>query len=240
MGTNHRTGLAAYKQIQSAVLERIENGHLKPGDSVHSERELAKIHSVSLMTARHALTELERDGIVVRRRGAGTFVAPPKIHFNKLVGFTEQMASRGLQASSKTLVAKVVTGESEIAARLNLSPSATLVKVERLRQGGTEPFSLETCYFSAEGFSGLTKAPLAQASLFAILEREYKLEIAYADEEIDATAADTRMADLFGIAKGSPLLRIRQIIFSTAGRPEIYVVGIYRADRHTLLVRRFR
>ncbi len=86
----------------------------------------------------------------------------------------------------------------------------------------------------------MTKAPLAQSSLFAILEREYKLEIAYADEEIDAIAADTRMADLFGVAKGSPLLRIRQIIFSTAGRPEIYVLGIYRADRHTLLVRRFR
>ena len=192
------------------------------------------------MTARHALTELEREGIVVRRRGAGTFVAPPKIHFNKLVGFSEQMASRGLQASSKTLVAKVVTGESEIAARLNLPPSAALVKIERLRQGGMEPFSLETCYFSAERFDRLAKTQLAHGSLFAILERDYKLEIAHADEEIDAIAADVRMADLFGVAKGSPLLRIRQVIFSTAGRPEIYVFGIYRADRHTLLVRRFR
>lgn len=240
MGQNHRNGVAAYKRIQAVILERIEGGHLKPGDSVHSERELAKIHSVSLMTARHALTELEREGIVVRRRGAGTFVAPPKIHFNKLVGFTEQMASRGLQASSKTLVAKVVNGEPEIAARLNLSPSATLLKVERLRVGGAEPFSVETCYLSAERFAGLTKAPLAHGSLFAILERDYKLEIAHADEEIDAVAADARMADLFGVAKGSPLLRIRQVIFSTAGRPEIYVLGIYRADRHTLLVRRFR
>ena len=240
MGKNHRNGLAAYKQIQSAVLEQIESGSLKPGDSVHSERELAKIHDVSLMTARHALTELEREGIVVRRRGAGTFVAPPKIHFNKLVGFTEQMASRGLTASSKTLIAKVITGESEIAARLNLSPSAALVKVERLRQGGTEPFSLETCYLSAERFPGLTKTSFAQGSLFAVLEREYKLEIAHADEEIDAIAADARMAEVFGVPKGSPLLRIRQIIFSAGGRPEIYVGGIYRADRHTLLVRRFR
>jgi GntR family transcriptional regulator len=240
MGQNHRDGVAAYKKIQSAILERIEGGHLRPGDSVHSERELAKIHSVSLMTARHALTELEREGIVVRRRGVGTFVAPPKIHFNKLVGFTEQMASRGLQASSRTLVAKVVSGEPEIAARLNLSPSTSLVKVERLRQGGGEPFSLETCYFSAERFAALTKEPVAHGSLFAILERDYKLEIAHADEEIDAIAADARMADLFDVAKGSPLLRIRQVIFSTAGRPEIYVLGIYRADRHTLLVRRFR
>jgi GntR family transcriptional regulator len=99
---------------------------------------------------------------------------------------------------------------------------------------------LETCYFSAERFARLTTAPLAHSSLFAILERDYKLEIAHADEEIDAIAADTRMAELFGVAKGSPLLRIRQIIFSTAGRPEIYVLGIYRADRHTLVVRRFR
>jgi GntR family transcriptional regulator len=240
MTQNHGNGLPAYKRIQSAILELIEEGKLKPGDPVHSERELAKIHSVSLMTARHALTGLEREGIVVRRRGAGTFVAPPKIHFNKLVGFTEQMASRGLPASSKTLTAKVVTGEPEIAARLNLPPSASLVKVERLRQGGGEPFSLETCYFSAERFAGLTKAPLAQGSLFALLERDYDLEIHHADEEIDAVAADAKMADLFEVAKGSPLLRIRQVIFSTAGKPEIFVMGIYRADRHTLLVRRFR
>src|SRR5262249_58140739 len=115
-----RNGVAAYRRIQAAILDRIEGGHLRPGDSVHSERELAKIHSVSLMTARHALSELERNGIVVRRRGAGTFVAPPKIHFNKLIGFSEQMAARGLPASSKTLIAKVVSDEPEIASRLNL------------------------------------------------------------------------------------------------------------------------
>src|SRR5437870_12912692 len=89
-------GTPAYKRIRSAILKRIERGHLKPGDVVDSERELAKIHHVSLMTARHALAVLEREGMVERRRGSGTFVAPPKIHFNKLVSFTEQMASRGL------------------------------------------------------------------------------------------------------------------------------------------------
>src|ERR1041385_5112235 len=140
--------VAAYKRIQTAILDRIEGGDLRPGDSVNSERELAKLHSVSLMTARHALTELERDGIVIRRQGAGTFVAPPKIHFNKLIGFTEQMAARSLSASSKTLSAKVVNGQLDIASRLNLPPSAPLVRIERLRQAGSEPFSLETCYCS--------------------------------------------------------------------------------------------
>src|SRR5215469_9042050 len=89
-----KNGVPAYQQIQNKILQRLETGHLKPGDVVDSERELARIHGVSLMTARHALAGLEREGKVVRRRGAGTFVAPPKIHFNKLMSYTEQMSVR--------------------------------------------------------------------------------------------------------------------------------------------------
>jgi GntR family transcriptional regulator len=236
----NRNGTPAYQRIQSVILKRIETGFLKPGDAVDSERELARIHSVSLMTARHALTELEREGAVVRRRGAGTFVAPPKIHFNKLMSFTEQMASRGLVGCSKILSARIIESEPEIAARLSLSPEDRLGKVERLRQGAGEPFALETCYFSAERFTGLIHAPLERGSLFAILEHDYGLEIAHADEEIDAIAADGKTAELFAINRGAPLLRVRQVIYSTVGRSEIYVLGLYRADRHTLLIRRFR
>ena len=75
-----QNGMPAYRRIQGAILKRIEGGRLKPGDAVSSERELAKIHSVSLMTARHALAGLEKEGVVERKRGSGTFVAP--IHFN--------------------------------------------------------------------------------------------------------------------------------------------------------------
>src|SRR5438552_1484821 len=201
----NRNGTPAYQRIQSVILKRIEAGHLKPGDAVDSERELAKIHRVSLMTARHALTELEREGAVVRRRGAGTFVAPPKIHFNKLMSFTEQMASRGLVGCSRILSARIIESEPEIAARLSLSSEDRLVKVERLRQGAGETFALETCYFSAQRFGGLIRSPLERGSLFSILEHDYRLEIAHADEEIDAIAADAKTADLFAIQRGAPL-----------------------------------
>src|SRR5579864_4787190 len=116
---NNQNGTPAYKKIQATILKRIESGHLKPGDAVESERELAKIHRVSLMTARHALTVLEREGMVQRRRGAGTFVAPPKIHFNKLTSFTEQMTSRSLNACSKVLSFGVVDNEDRKSTRLN-------------------------------------------------------------------------------------------------------------------------
>src|SRR6202158_1076506 len=97
----------AYQRIQSGIRKRIEAGLLRSGDPVTSERDLAKLHEVSLMTARHALASLEREGIVERRRGIGTFVAEPKIHFNKLMSYTEQMAARSLVAASKILFGKM-------------------------------------------------------------------------------------------------------------------------------------
>jgi GntR family transcriptional regulator len=235
-----RNGVPAYQRIQTAILKRLESGLLKPGDTVNSERELAKIHRVSLMTARHALAGLEREGMVVRRRGAGTFVAPPKIHFNKLMSYTEQMSSRSLAASSKLLSLGTIDTEPEIAARLALPANGRLIKLERLRLGANEPFAIETCYLSAEDFAGLTQSPLDRVSLFSILEHDYGLEIAHADEEIDATIADPHTARLLGIPHGAPVLRIRQLIYSTKGKTALYVLGLYRSDRHTLLIRRFR
>src|SRR3979490_2007879 len=154
-----RNGIPAYQQIQDVIRKRIESGQLRSGDAVASERDLAKLHQVSLMTARHALASLEREGIVERRRGIGTFVAAPKIHFNKLMSYTEQMSSRSLTAGSKVLFAKVLDNENEAAARLSLPPTSKIVQRERLRHAAGEPFALETCYLSAREFPRFVDAP---------------------------------------------------------------------------------
>jgi GntR family transcriptional regulator len=240
MAENRRNGLPAYQQIQQVIRQRIEAKQLKPGNAVSSERELAKIHGVSLMTARHALVGLEREGIVERRRGAGTFVAPPRIHFNKLMSYTEQMASRGLPPSSKVITAKIVAGEQEIAARLRLGAISRMVKIERVRLTGDEPFALETCYLPGDEFAGLVHAPLGRSSLFSTLEHDYGVELAYADEEVDATVAESRVAQLLDLRPGAPLLRMRQVIYSSKTKPVIYVIGFYRSERHSLFTRRMR
>lgn len=240
MSTHHRNGTPVYKRIQGDIRKKIESSELKPGDAVASERELAKIHKVSLMTARHALAGLEREGIVERRRGAGTFVASPKIHFNKLMSYTEHMSSRGLSPRSRVLVAKIVDEEAEVAARLGLPATSALVKIQRLRETGEDPFALETCYLPASEFAELVNAPLGRVSLFVTLEHDYGVELAYADEEVDATAADAIVAELLGVTRGASVLRIRQVIYSTKGKATIYGVGFYRSERHTLFIRRFR
>jgi GntR family transcriptional regulator len=240
MQGNHRDGTPVYKRIQNAIRKRIEAAELKAGDAVASERELAKAHKVSLMTARHALAGLEREGLVERRRGAGTFVAAPKIQFNKLMSYTEHMSSRGLTPRSRVLLAKVIDDEQEIAARLGLPAASRLVKIVRLRLTGEEPFAMETCYLPAKEYSALLSAPLGRSSLFGALQHNYGVELAYADEEIDATVADSNLAEMLALQKGAAILRIRQVIYSTNGKAIVYVVGYYRSERHTLFIRRFR
>lgn len=231
---------SAYQRIQQVIRTWIETGQLRPGDAVASERELARIHQVSLITARHALQSLEREGLLERRRGVGTFVATPKIHFNKLMSYTEQMASRGLPTRSKIIYSGLLSDEPEIAARLSLSPTSTLVKIERVRLAADQPFALEACHLSAEKFSGMVDTPLERSSLFETLEENYGIELSYSDDEIDSTAADARVATLLDVPRGTPLLRIRQLICTTAGTPAIHVQGLYLWRWHTLVVRRFR
>jgi GntR family transcriptional regulator len=237
----HNNGMPAYKRIQAEIRSEIDSGALRSGNLVPSERELARLHDVSLMTARHALASLEREGIVERRRGVGTFVAAPKIHFNKLMSYTEQMGSRGLTPASKVLMAKVVDDEEEATARLSLAPRSRVLKLERLRHAaGGEPFALETCYLPADPFANLQSGKLENDSLFSTLQRDYQVELSYSDEEVDATAADPRTAELLGLPKRAPILRIRQVIFSTKGAVTLYVLGLYRSDRHNLVIRRYR
>jgi GntR family transcriptional regulator len=240
MATKHHSAIPAYQRIQSAIRKRIDAGQLRPGDPVTSERDLAKLHEVSLMTARHALASLEREGIVERRRGIGTFVAAPRIHFNKLMSYTEQMAARSLVAASRILFGKIIDDEPDVAARLSLAPTDLIIKLQRLRHASDVPFALETCYLSAAQFPEILSAPLHRDSLFAILERDYGVKLGYADEEIDATAADAQTSELLGVPRREPLLRIRQLIYSADEKPLIYVLGIYRSDRHNFVIRRFR
>jgi GntR family transcriptional regulator len=66
---------ALYRQIIDAVKREISAGRLAPGSSLPSFRALAEELLVSLITVKRAYEELEREGIIYRRQGLGTFIA---------------------------------------------------------------------------------------------------------------------------------------------------------------------
>ena len=66
---------ALYQQIVDRIKREIAEGRLQPGAALPSFRQLAEDLLVSVITVKRAYEELERDGIIFRRQGLGTFVA---------------------------------------------------------------------------------------------------------------------------------------------------------------------
>src|SRR5438094_518672 len=118
------------------------------------------------------------------------------------MSYNEQMSSRGLAPKSKLITGKIVYNEDEIGAQLNLPPGVAMVKIERVRHATEEPFAVETCYLPDADFPGLLGKYLATNSLFFVVEHEFGITLSYADEEVDATAADERVAALLSMSCG--------------------------------------
>lgn len=68
-----------YKKIYHFIKEQIESGRLQIGDRLPTEKELSEQFSVSRITSKRALVELEQEGLITRSRGKGSFVAENQV-----------------------------------------------------------------------------------------------------------------------------------------------------------------
>src|SRR6266436_805208 len=83
-GSQVRTRVPRYHQIAQVLRERIRSGSIGPGERLDNQRRLAEDFGVTLMTLRQALEVLERDSLITRRHGLGTFVASPSVDYDIL------------------------------------------------------------------------------------------------------------------------------------------------------------
>ncbi len=229
-----------YARIYEDIRSRIRSGEWKVGDRIESERRLAERYKVSVMTVRQAIAGLERDGLVERRRGSGTYVSAPRINWNRLTSFSEEMNARGIEASSRLLSTSVVRADDATAAQLQIATGAPVARIERLRLGGGEPFSVEACLLALDRFPRLLNHRFEQTSLFHILENEYEVRISRAEELVEAQVADKRIARLLCVRVGSPVLHLTQVLSAADNHPVALSNAWYRADRHHFRIVRAR
>lgn len=85
-----------YWKIRTHIWSQIESGIVGIGDKLPSERSLAATFGVSLMTARQAMNQLEREGKVERRPGVGTFASSPGIQLIPPLSFTQSPPAMGI------------------------------------------------------------------------------------------------------------------------------------------------
>jgi GntR family transcriptional regulator len=221
-------------QTRDLVLDLIEQ--LEVGQAIPSERQLSTDLGVSRLTLRAALDDLAREGYIVRRRGAGTFVSEPKIAQElTMTSFTEDMRRRGLRPASRTLELRVAPAGARLGRILHVSPSEPIVVVSRLRLADGEPMAVETLHVRERHVPGLTASDLEDGSFYELLADRYGIVIVGGTQTIEPTVTDEEESEALGVPLHSPAFRFERITQSESGEAVEFVESIYRGDRYRLV-----
>jgi GntR family transcriptional regulator len=232
---DRKSAIPYYVQLKNVLRAQIEGGDWRPGVRIPGEPELCRVFGVSRTVVRQALKEMEYEGLVIREKGRGTFVAEPKISSKSLVhslaGFYEDMEARGLEPVAEVLDQGIEPASAMVAAYLHLEPLAPVTKLTRLRFVQEEPIVLVTSFLSYELCRPLIHADLSRQSLYAYLDQEHRLTVVRGRRRIDAVVANEYEAGLLQIEPGSPLLRVESVSYLADDTPLEYFLALFRSDR---------
>jgi GntR family transcriptional regulator len=221
-------------EARERVLDLIEQ--LAVGDAIPSERQLSSNLGVSRLTVRAALDDLVREGMLIRRRGSGTFVSEPKIAQElTMTSFTEDMRRRGMVPASRTLDLRAVPAGAHLGRLLKVSPSEPVVVIVRLRLADRETMAIETLHVRQSLIPGLTAADLEQYSFYELLEDSYGIVIASGMQTIEPTVTNEEESAALGVPLHSPAFLFERTTQTRSGEVVEYVRSIYRGDRYRLV-----
>jgi GntR family transcriptional regulator, N-acetylglucosamine utilization regulator len=219
----------AYLRLRNSLQKMIERGDLEPGQALPSERELAKLLTLSRVTIRKAISGLADDGLLTQRHGAGTFVTDRIVKsFSKLTGFTDDLRARGLKPRVKFLERSTGEVSPEEALALHLSPGARVIRLRRLRFAGDKPLALEHTVVPQ---SILHDPRAVKLSLYDTLE-QLGCRPTRALQRLRAVSLDAEQAVLLDMSVGSPALAIERRAFLNDGRVVEFTSSLYRGDAY--------
>jgi GntR family transcriptional regulator len=222
-----------YLQLADIVRSQINGGGIRTGDALPSERELSEAIGISRVTVRKTLDLLLREGLLSRRHGSGTYVAPRIVQPAALLsGFSAEMAVRGHIAGS--ILIETMTGlpTSDEAMALGLSPDQPVHRLSRVRTADGEPLAIERAVVPA---SSLPSLSVIGSSLYAALEAHGARPVRGL-QRLQASLATAQEARLLSIPAGAPVLRIERRGFLASGTPAELTRSTYRGDRYDFVV----
>lgn len=228
-----------YAQVREALREAIEQGDSTPGEQLPSEIELCRLFDVSRTVVRQALIGLEHEGLLVRRKGRGTFIARPKIGenlFQEPTGFYQDMVGKGQTVVSQVLQQHVMPSSPKVALDLQIEAGAPVIHIDRVRFINNEPIVYVSTFLPHDLCPGAAEIDLTHQSLYAYLESAYGLVIARGRRIIKAVIASEYEALLLGIATGAPLIALDSVGYLEDGTPIEQYHALHRGDRSVFLV----
>jgi GntR family transcriptional regulator len=228
-----------YYQLETILRRRIVQGEFSSQVPIPSEETLCREYDVSRITVRQALASLEEEGLIIRRRGKGTFVVEKAVSLDppRFTGFMEDLISMGIKTTAKILDMGMIEAPTWIMEKLKLDPAAEVLRIEKIRLVEGTPFSYVVNYLPADIGIKIPKDKLSGKPLLMILETNLGIMVDEADQTVEATIADAHVAPLLGIRVGDPLLKVERTVYDGKGRPVECVSVLYRADKYCFNVK---
>ena len=210
-----------YVVIRNLLRDRILSGRYGLGSWLPSESALMSQFAVSRVTVRLALAALREVGLVESRQGKGYFVRPVRAiqDLGRLQGFGEMMAAVGVEARSAVLSVAETLASAEVAKALRVERGVPVIAIRRVRIGGGTPLSYDVSYFPLDIGRRLMSQDLADADIFALLERKFGIDLAYADLQLEFAVADETVAPHLGVSLGEAVVRMTRLTYNHNGRP---------------------
>jgi GntR family transcriptional regulator len=221
-----------YHRVYVVLRQQILEGQWSPDLAMPSEHELASSFEVSRITIRRALDQLEREGLILRRRGSGTFARPagaPSPMRQNLSGLMENLLAMGLKTSVKVLDFGYLPAPPEVAAALEVPGGTVVQKSVRVRSHSGTAFSHLTTWLPEDVGRSFRQSDLSRRPLLALLEAAGASAM-QAEQVISARLAEPAIAEALGVNVGSALLSVRRQVRNREGRVVEYLQALYQPE----------
>lgn len=230
---DHNVPTPLYYQLLVVLKEMIESGQLKNGDELPSEQEISAALDISRPTVRQCMQGLVNAGLIVRRKGKGTFVTQQKMEFNYIArheSFHEIIANYGYTPCTQVLEFKIIDPVPSINQKLNISEKEPLYSLLRLCMADDTPMLYCHTYLQASRFPGLQKFDFTKVLLYETLKKHYNTKVTTLKREIGADNAGQTDANMLQIKRGRAIFVVRNLAYDADNIPVEYSDSHYRSE----------
>ena len=228
---NTRSYVPYYQQLKQILITDVQSR--KEGDLLSSESDLCRKYSVSRTVVRQALDELERDGLVLKVKGKGTFVTGRKLNTSFVqhsLGFYDSMVKAGHSIQSRVLASELTGCPASLASALDLNIGDEVIRFDRVRSVDGRPVLVNRTTLPSRMFPGFIDLDMTDRSLYQVMRDEYSVRPAGGHRSIEAAALSAEDARHLAAPTGLPALRIESVTRTAEGRVFEHYSAIYRGD----------
>jgi len=205
---------ALHEQL-SAQLRAAFLSAYPPGQQIPTEEAICQAYNLSRVTVRHAIQTLVDQGLLIRRQGKGTFLAPPRpritYEIDRLGPFMDAFAASGEQVTAR-LVGFRWSDEKQVPP--SLAPATSVLLYERVYETAGSPHGCLQIALPPHLGERVSRADAESKGVYTIL-REMGVEPHRASFNISSELPDQTLAARLGVSLTTPLLSLERISYDS-------------------------